>query len=90
MDQLKTLLGDYLKEHKLDIKMDQYRIFEEWDRVVGEQISREAKPDFIKHNTLWIRVKNPVWKTELNFMKQDLMKKIAHLTNGQIKQIKII
>lgn len=90
MDQLKELIGSYLKEHKLDIKLEQYQVFQDWDSLVGERISQEAKPDFIKHHTLWIRVKNPVWKTELNFMKDDLIKKIAQKTNGQIKQIKII
>lgn len=90
MDALKDALNAFLKEHKLEKKLDQYHIFQIWEDLVGKRIADVAKPEFIKHETLWIKVENPVWKTELNFMKQELMKKIGSATKNQIKQIKIM
>jgi predicted nucleic acid-binding Zn ribbon protein len=90
MEPLKEAIEEFLKAHKLDKRLDQYEVFRIWDELVGERIAKVARPDFIKHETLWIKVSNPVWKTELNFMKQDLMKKIGSATKNQIKQIKIM
>lgn len=90
MKELSSVLNQYLDDHNLNQKIDQYRIFKEWPSIVGERISTYAIPEKVYGKTLYIKVENPSWKTELSFMRNDLLKKINQKSNNKFNDIKII
>ena len=88
--ELKAELQKYIESNKLAKKLNQYSVFNHWENIVGPMISKQTVPKTIKNDTLYIQVLNPVWKTELQFMKQDLLKKIIKESKDGIKRIKLI
>ncbi|WP_020675367.1 DciA family protein [Geopsychrobacter electrodiphilus] len=81
---LKKLLGDT----GLDDRLPRYQAWLVWDKVVGEQIARHARPLRIREKILEVRVDNPVWMQQLQMLKPQIIKKLhAELPNCDIDDI---
>ena len=61
----------------------------EWEKIVGEKISKSTKIIKIEKKTLYIKSKNPAWKQELQYQKETILKNIEKHTK-EIKNIIII
>jgi len=60
-----------------------------WDRVVGPEIARAAKPHSIKNGILKIKVTNSVWRNELTYIKEDIRSRMnAELERPVVSDIK--
>jgi predicted nucleic acid-binding Zn ribbon protein len=67
---------------------NQYKTLQIWHSVVGETISAATTIERFSDGALFIRVKNPAWRMELNFRKQDILTKLnASLTSEMVKEI---
>jgi predicted nucleic acid-binding Zn ribbon protein len=79
---------------KIDVKFIQtiktYRLFAEWEKIVGVTVSAQSEPIKLENKILYIRVSNPSWKTELKYMSRDLIKKIKDVTDLEIKHIRTV
>ncbi|MBI3990220.1 MAG: DUF721 domain-containing protein [candidate division NC10 bacterium] len=53
--------------------VEELRILACWDEVVGEQVSRRAKPDGLKGGRLYVIVEDPVWLHQLSLLKPALI-----------------
>jgi predicted nucleic acid-binding Zn ribbon protein len=60
----------------------------EWEKIVGRLIGQATQPIKIESQKLYIKCKNPTWKTELQYQKLELIKKISKHT--KIKDIILI
>ena len=74
--KINLLLNDYFKETKfLEVK-DSLIISRIWEEVVGKAIAKNTEIINIKHGIIVIKTKNPVWRNELNFEKENLLQKL--------------
>ena len=55
---------------------DQYRTLQIWNTVVGETIARMTSVEQLKDGDLYVRVKNPSWRMELNFRKKEISERL--------------
>ncbi|MBF0152847.1 MAG: DUF721 domain-containing protein [Magnetococcales bacterium] len=66
------------------------RLWREWVEVVGPLLARHTEPLRLSDGTLTIRVDSPAWKSELEFIKPDLLERLAPLLPpGELKQINL-
>jgi len=47
-----------------------------WDEVVSDTIKKHTKPIKIQRKIIYVSVDNSVWANELNYLKEDIIKKI--------------
>jgi len=66
--------------------LDDYRIFEAWERVVGEQIARNAQPVRLDAKRLVINVKSAVWMQELALLREDIRQRINEWMGRELVQ----
>lgn len=66
--------------------LDDYRIFEAWERVVGEQIARNAQPVRLDAKRLVIHVKSAVWMQELALLREDIRRRINEWMGRELVQ----
>lgn len=66
--------------------LDDYRIFEAWERVVGEQIARNAQPVRLDARRLVINVKSAVWMQELALLREDIRQRINEWMGREVVQ----
>ncbi len=79
---LDTVIGAVLKHYKLDARLKQVVALNVWADVVGEQIASAAKALKIERGILIVQVEKSVWRNELQFLKNDIIKKL----NDKLKE----
>ena len=57
-------------------RIKQYKILELWPEIVGEQIARASAVESIRNGKLFVKVKHPVWRNELQFLKAEIIRKV--------------
>lgn len=80
-------LGDALsilvKSLGIEKQVEQYKIFDVWNDVVGQQVAKVAQPERLHNGTLIVSVNNAPWRTELTFRKKEILEKIHAQTKSQ-------
>jgi predicted nucleic acid-binding Zn ribbon protein len=76
MTALKDIIADLLNSNALPFDPDDSRIWKVWDEVVGPVIARNAQPLRIKDRHLKVRVSDPIWYQELQFMEENIREKL--------------
>ena len=56
--------------------LDDYRVFEAWERVVGPQIARNAQPTRLDAKRLVVTVKSPVWMQEISLLREQIRRQL--------------
>jgi predicted nucleic acid-binding Zn ribbon protein len=54
----------------------EHEILERWAEIVGPRIAEVSSAERIRDGKLWVVVRHPAWRNELNFMKRELVEKI--------------
>ena len=73
---LKDVITSLLSDGTLPFNPDDARIWRVWDEVVGPAISRNARPSWIKNGKLKVRVSDPIWLQELEFVEESIREKL--------------
>jgi predicted nucleic acid-binding Zn ribbon protein len=76
------VLGKFLKGHGFDENLGVYRLFKEWENLVGDPASIHSSPDQINEGCLVVAVDNPVWSTEIGFRKKEILAGIKKLDDA--------
>ncbi len=86
---LQNVLKKVLRDANLPVNLDAYKIFHLWEEIAGEPLSRQATPVRIDERILWVEVNDPVWLTQLRYMKLDIIKKIdRRIKKGVFRDIR--
>jgi hypothetical protein len=89
--QLKGVLGDVVARFGLDRSLDDYRIWQAWDEVVGPVISRNAQPQKLNASRLVVAVRNAGWMQELTLLRRDLAERLNRWMGREvIKEIFLV
>jgi predicted nucleic acid-binding Zn ribbon protein len=76
------LIGDILKSYLKDIGVEKpvkrYEALSKWSSIVGKRISDVTEPVRITDGKIFIKVKSDVWRNELLYQKQKIIKDINH------------
>lgn len=84
------LLGDFLKEFKLESRFTVESLKEVWEDICGNIIASHSIPDRIYQNVLFVKADHPVFANDLSMMSGMLLKKIHTMFSGcDIKYIKV-
>lgn len=73
---LKDILADLMRSGTLPFNPLDASIWKVWEEVVGPAISKNAQPSWIKNGRLRVRVSNPIWRQELEFVEEDMRQKL--------------
>jgi len=73
---LSTVLPDIVKSIRSGSDAQLLQVWELWDDVVGETISKNARPAACKGKLLLVEVSSSTWMHQLQFLKSDIIAKI--------------
>ena len=90
-EPLANVLGSFLKEAKLDERVEQAQVVPEWESLVGKQIASVTKPISVTlDGTLFVSVKTNGWMTELSLMEPQLLRALnAKAGRARIRKIRL-
>lgn len=91
LSSLGAAIEAFLKQNRLDKKIDSSSLSVNWKDIAGEMIAKHTTRLFIKEQTLFLQVDSPALKNELNFLKTQLIKNVNHyLQKELIKELVLL
>jgi predicted nucleic acid-binding Zn ribbon protein len=86
--KISSLVGDLYHFLGMEEAFQQYKTLQIWNTVVGEAIAEATVLERFSGGQLFIRVKNPAWRMELNFRKKEILAKLnTALDNVMVQEI---
>lgn len=83
-----ALLKQVINEQGMGDRLSRYQAWLVWDKIVGEQIARRARPLRLREGVLEVRVDNAVWMQQLQMLKPKILQKLNEkLPNARIEDI---
>lgn len=70
------VLTELLQHLRPEMEQGMLRIWREWDRVVGAEIARNARPAAVKGSLLLVHVTSSTWLHHLQYRKSDLLARL--------------
>lgn len=73
---LQKTLARVLKGYRIN-DLESIKVFSLWRQIVGEKMADHCQPARISGGILYVEVDDPIWLTQLRYMKIDIQEKIA-------------
>ncbi len=70
-------LAALLKNLGVEKKVKQYEALARWPAIVGEKVANVTTADKVEGGVLFVKVNRSAWRTELVFMRRQILDKIA-------------
>lgn len=86
-----NVVGAYLKQAKLEERVEQAQVVPEWEMLVGKQIAVVTKPISVTPDgTLFVAVTTNAWMNELSLMEPQLLRALnAKAGRARIRKIRL-
>ena len=81
-NSVKEILSSFFNQKQISQGVFNSKVGIAWKNTVGKQFSKYTKDIYLKKNTLYIKVSNPMLKEEISYSKN----KIIELINSELKQ----
>ena len=76
LEHIGSIIDDVLKSCRREHDGELIRVWNVWDDIVGEVISKNAKPAAFKGRTLLVYVTSSAWVHQLQFLKKQMIVKL--------------
>ena len=91
MEHIGGTLEKLIKKEGLEREINQQKAIFLWGDVVGEKIKENTEPLEVRFGVMTVKAKNSVWKQELQFQKDDIIKSLNEkLIKTKIKDLRFI
>ncbi len=74
--RLGSVLPALLEKLGLSVGIRNHQLLDRWGEIVGPKIAEVTSAERLTDGKLWISVSHPAWRTELTFIKQELIDKV--------------
>ncbi len=72
-------------------KLEQYSLFDKWQKIVDAEVFEHATPLKISQNVLWVEVENSAWIQQLQFQKLSILQAVNEFLPGnQLDDIRLV
>lgn len=73
---ISSSLKGLLRTLGIENRVREYQVIVRWPDLVGNEIAKVTEAEKVADQILFIKVKNPVWRNELFFLKTQILDKI--------------
>ena len=73
---LRELLEEFFSQSGLSRRIQEEKILDIWEEVVGEAVAARTEPICVKNRILQVKVESSVWMQQLQFMKGLIIQKL--------------
>lgn len=83
-ERLDDVVEQFLRASGLETPLLQHRLMESWAQVVGESVASRTTVERIQYQKLWVKVHTPALRTQLQMMRQNLVRQLNDAVGGQV------
>lgn len=81
---ISEVLDQVLKSAGLQGTVRAHLVLNRWKEIAGEAVAAHADPVRIEEGVLYLKAENGAWRSQLHFMKGELIRKINDLAEKRI------
>ncbi len=86
---LSQILQKVLREQDFKGDVEAYRVFSEWQAIMGQKLAEHTRPVRFADRRLYVEVDDHVWLAQLKYMKADMLGRIDRaIKPGLFKDLK--
>ena len=78
------LIRQYLRQQGLEAPLNEYRLIQGWEHVMGPIIARYTKDLTIRNQTLYVQLTSPVLRQELHMQRRELTARLNAYAKAQV------
>ena len=83
-ESVSTVLKTALRQYGISSEIARYKFVLHWPEIVGAEIAKRSRPEYIRKNALVVRVCDSTWAQELSFQKKVLLSRLQkYLKHGE-------
>ncbi len=91
MEHIAGTLKKLIQKKGFEKEINQQKAIDLWDQVVGDKIKENTEPIEVRFGVLIVKTKNSIWRQELQFQKENIIKSInKKLVKTTIKDLRFI
>lgn len=83
-DSIGAVIQQWLRENKLEAKLQETSIPQYWLEIVGESVARHARVETIDKGKMYVSVESAVWRKELSLRREEILKKVNEYYGSEI------
>lgn len=83
-EPLGDLLRVYLRQQGLETPLNEYRLMQGWEYVMGPVVSRYTRNLFIHNQKLYVQIASPALKQELMMNRRALVERLNAYVGAQV------
>ena len=82
--KLSDVLKDYIKQNKLDKKLDELDVLASWEELFGPTVAKYTESLKIEKGTLFVKTSSPALRNELMMMKEEIRNRLNEKAGQEI------
>ncbi len=90
IESIEKVIGRVLGTGKLGRRAHVAELWAQWKEIVGETVAEHCSPEKIENGKLYVKVDSPVWRQQLDLLKEEIKKKIDQSMQGEEEIVKIV
>lgn len=83
-ENIKDVLGQYLREQGLETPLNQFRVISAWPQVVGAAFSKYTSDLKVYNQVLYVRVSSSAVRSELAMRKSQIKEQLNRIAGAQV------
>ena len=83
-ERVGDVVRQVLRENGLETPLNQFRLINAWTDIMGEGIAAYTGNIFIKNQTLFVKIKSSVLRSELMMSRTALVKRLNETVGAQV------
>lgn len=83
-EQIGDVIRYFLRQQGLESPLNEYRLVQAWDEMVGPAIARYTDNLYIKNQTLYVHLTSAVLRQELMMARELLIKNLNRSVGAQV------
>ncbi|HUJ16619.1 MAG TPA: DUF721 domain-containing protein [Nitrospirota bacterium] len=76
LDRVSSTLAGILRSRGMQGRLEEYRIFGQWEKTVGGLVASHARPTTMRGSKLFLTVDSPAWMQQLSLLKPEIIEKV--------------
>ncbi|HUI68070.1 MAG TPA: DUF721 domain-containing protein [Nitrospirota bacterium] len=76
INRLSVTLVKMLKAQGLESRLQEYRVFGQWEKAVGKVIARHSQPSSLRGKKMTLVVDSPAWMQQISLLKPEIIEQV--------------
>lgn len=78
------MIRRFLREGGLESPLNEYRLIQSWETVLGKAIARYTGRMYIKNQTLYVHLTSPALRQDLQMSRRSLVNRLNEAVGAQV------